>query len=261
MIRKRISNIIIFSILAAVLIIAVAWLFSWIGGIRREFRQIYYGGRTSVYFSIEEGFGGQGGLERWRFKFELDGQWFTGVTTGIYTSTDIQGQQIRFSTDDIGHPITYPIGGEALEWDCDISGRTYFIVAMSREDGYFEFFEPPHFGAPLVVLGLLCLALFGIIFNLVFFLKDKNVVKNGVFAYALIEETFWSKWGSRRWIAIRFRYQDEQEQWKEGVSHYTFRPAQIAYLKNLEAIGIKYLNDRAVVVERLTNAGPIDPPF
>jgi len=262
MIRKRLSNTIIFAVLSAALLIAMALLFNWIVGIRQEYRRIYnYGHQFDVTFSIAEGFSGQAGRERWRFRFYHEGTGFTGVTAGLYTHADILGQQIRVVLDENNRPITYPVGGEAIYWEHN--GTRYFVVALSREDGYFEFFEPPNFAMPLIVMGVLILTLFIVAFNLVHILLDKNVIRHGMFAYALIEDTFWSKWGSRRWIAIRFRYQDEEQdgEWKEAVSHYTFRPAQIAYLKDLEAIGIKHLRGRAVVVERFSTKGPIDPPF
>jgi|GEM_PF-2368430 len=315
--RKRFGNIIIFSIIAVALIVTSGFLFNWISNLRADYWAIYHGESINVSFSIYENCQG-GTRERpgrlWRFRFAVQGIWYTGITTGVYSCpnprvvgnywwvgdrnthirvverggggssmqnpppyrlqngvwwiegqntnirANVRDQRVRIVLNDEGMPITYPIGEDPNYVMLD--GVRHLVVAMAREDGFFEFFDPPGFAMPLTVLGLLAPLLFGIGFNLYFILKDKQVIKQGVFAYALIEDAFWSKWGSRRWMAVRFRYQDEESgEWREDVSHYTFRPHQVAYLKTLEAIGIKYYKDRAVVVERMTSAGPIDPPY
>lgn len=206
---------------------------------------------------IEEGENYVNGINDGSPYWLLGGYWWVeGVNTGI--RANMRGQQVRLMLEN-GRPITYPIGQEPNY--IRLGDRKYSVVTMAREDGYFRFFDPPNFAMPLVAVGLLCLTLFGVLYNLIFVLKDKRVVRHGTFAYALIEDNFWSKLGSRRWQAIRFRYQDEEGQWQERVSHYTFRPSQVVYLRSLEAIEIKYLGERAVIIERFSNKGPIDPPF
>ena len=125
-----------------------------------------------------------------------------------------------------------------------------FLRALTQESRYFDNYQPPHFAAP-IFLTVIFGAIAGYLgFNLFKTLQIRAVDKTGKFAYGLIVGASASKWGSRRWLSISFKFQDEDGNWHERSSEHTYRPTHYDYFKTLDAIGIKYTPAKAIIVEK-----------
>jgi len=226
---------------------------------------------NQLRFDIVPGFS-TGHMHLWRYSFiiRIGTQdirvW--GLTRRWYSAEAVQNMRIHFAVDGDGFPAFNYDGGERetteIRHGVDADGqpvyRTHYQIE-ARESGYFAHRpNAPGFAGPvfLLIIGLALLSV--VVYNLFFVFYYKSIDKHGIFAYAVIESASSSRFGSKRWLSVRYKYQVEDE-WVEASSPYTFRPLEVEYFKSLDAITIKYRGSKSIITEKMITRARIDPPF
>lgn len=147
---------------------------------------------------------------------------------------------------------------ESLErTDYKIQVRYYFDGeekkenVVSRDAEYFDNSREPKITGAYFLFCFAGIFMILIIINVISYLIMRNVEKTGEFALGAFVEAFPSKFGSNRYLAIRYKFQDAEGEWHEAVTPYTFAPITVDKLKQLPTLTIRYKGNRSVIADRV----------
>lgn len=122
---------------------------------------------------------------------------------------------------------------------------------VSRDAEYFENSREPKITGAYFLFCFAVMFMIVIIINVISYLIMRNVEKTGEFALGAFVEAFPSKFGSSRYLAIRYKFQDAEGEWREAVTPYTFAPMTVDKLKQLPTLTIRYKGNRSVIADRV----------
>jgi len=275
MYKRRMFQILIFSALCLFAFAMAGFFFPAQNNVRREYYALKNGQITAaqnhLQFRVFNPSFSVGQSHWWQFSFVINANGQTirvfMMTAYLYTEQQVENMRIHFIVDGDGVPVfNYQDGERVSQSIRRIEGgepvyRTHYQIT-AREDLFFVVNpNAPGFAGPIFLL-FIGLVLLGVVaYNMGFVLLYRSIEKRGIFAYAVIADASSSRFGSKRWMSITYRYQLDDGEWVEAASPYTFRPLEVEYFKSLDAISVKYRGSKSIITEKRITRASAPPPF